>query len=672
MHRYRRLFAAACAAGLLVALLPGARAAVSIYMEPEDLASRATVVVEASVSRSAAGYDPQSGTFATYVTLEVERVHRGPNRLERVVLREPGGRWGDLVHEIDAVPLYEPGERVLVFLEPAPDGALRTRGMFFGKFRLDGRGVTRELGGQGRILGAPPGDVESLALHDVLAPVYTTAPRAGTAQREREAGAAASAQRRLLPPEYSRLVWEEAAATPHDAEFETGDSPAHSHLALIPSGADAQSRFVPLSSANPTRWRQSDSGGTVSVNIERARNPLGDGAAAVDEMLRAMQAWNDVPESRLRLVPGNTDYDWTGMRTKSPTALYTGTNVILFGDPYEEISDPTNCAGVLAVGGYWRTTALTSAVNNVDFHGAVQFYVIFNDGFECVLSNPDDLAEVATHELGHGLGFGHSTSWDSIMRSTAYRNRGPRLGDDDRDAAHCHYPHKLSLGTPNGGEVWEVGSSRTIEWSTTFESGPDAGSVDLEYSADGGAWTAIVKGTPNDGSHTWVVPPEAAGDGVRVRVLRPLRVGDTAAVYPDACSDDASDGPFRVPLPLLSAGSVPDGGGQAAGLRVEPQPAGLVRLAWSVSCSADATDYAVYAGDLDALRAGIWDPQPESCSTAGATTTEVLAGPGNRYYLIVPRAGAIEGFAGRGGASFDPRPEIPAACAPRETAPVCG
>ncbi|HKQ62610.1 MAG TPA: matrixin family metalloprotease [Candidatus Polarisedimenticolaceae bacterium] len=652
MNPRARLLLACCA---LAAGLP-ARGALSVYLAPEQLAERVPLVVEGEVVRTASGYDPLRRTLATYVTLAVDQVHRGPQDLDELVLRELGGRYGELVHEVDAVPAYAVGEHVLAFLEPGPDGSLHTSGMFFGKFRLeaDAAGAAplarRELEGSGRILGRGLPREERLSRADLLALVATTRPEAASFHAR--------------PPEYARLEWDGVEQLPGSDVAAPSTATRLRELAPAASAPEPAPSFVPLSASYPTRWEAAAAGTPISVNIQPANNPLNDAAAAVAQLQRAFDAWTAVPEARVALQAGNTNYNYTGTKTTSPADAYTGaTNVILFGDPYQDISDPVGCSGVLAIGGYWRSGTASTTVNGVTFYPALQLYVIFNNGFECYLSNPDNLAEVATHELGHGLGFGHSATNDAIMRATAYGGRGPRLGDDDRDGAHCHYPHTLTVTRPNGGESWPAGSVQTIQWTTTAEAGPDAGTVDLEYSTDGGtSWKPVAAGTPNDGAHSWVVPPEA-GSNVRVRVLHPNRISPAPAPYPAACSSDRSNASFTITAAAPVAGTIP-------ALVVNKAAAGQLRLSWDSSCSAEAVDHAVYEGDLDQLRAGVWNHLPRTCA-AGVDLAEYVApAGGNTYYLVAPLTATHEGTLGWT-SSGALRPGSTSACHPRESATTC-
>lgn len=659
-----------------------AQAAVSIYMPPEALAQRSPWIVEGTVQASRSGFDPQTGSLATYVTLAVEMVHRGPSQHETIVIREAGGRYAGLVHETDAVPVYQAGERVFVFLEPARDGALRTSGMFFGKFAIEDdpegrlRWAGRDLDGQGTIVHRPAQATERFVLGDLVALANTVPARAATRVADGQAAAPSrvrtSAELLPVPPEYDRLLWDDDTRAPASQDLQSAAGLA----ALVdplsaPDTPTASATFRPLSLLWPSRWLSPDLGHAVVVNIDRARNPLGDGAAAATEILRAMAAWSEVPESRFTFVAGDTDFDYAGTYAGSPAKLHTGTNVVLFDDPYNDISNPSGCSGVLAIGGYWRTEDKYSTVNGVEFHSAVQLYVIFSNDFECVLGVPDDLAEIATHELGHGIGIGHSVADDAIMRSSPYRFRGPRLGLDDRDAAHCCYPHTFRLDKPNGGEIWEAGRSYSIEWSATSESGPDPGLVSLEYSTDGGAiWSTIADDVLNDGSHTWTVPPTVNGPA-SVRVVRHSQTGVASSPFPEECSSDASDAeieivPWAAEAGVITAGSAFEGGLTLSKAYVE----GWVVMNWGASCSADATDYAVYEGDLDKLREGTWNHAPATCSTASDLDETVFTGTGSRYFLVASVAGAYEGHLGHG-LNDALRPASASACAIREASPTC-
>jgi hypothetical protein len=103
----------------------------------------------------------------------------------------------------------------------------------------------------------------------------------------------------------------------------------------------------------------------------------------------------------------------------------------------------------------------------------------------------------------------------------------------------------FTISAPNGGEVWVVGSSENITWTT-------AGTVDnvkLEYSTDGGTTypNVITLSTPNTNAYAWVVP-DAISATVRVRV------SDAS----DADAYDTSDANFKIRAGFTLTS--PDGG----------------------------------------------------------------------------------------------------------------
>jgi hypothetical protein len=73
---------------------------------------------------------------------------------------------------------------------------------------------------------------------------------------------------------------------------------------------------------------------------------------------------------------------------------------------------------------------------------------------------------------------------------------------------------ELDLLSPDGGEEWQTGTSHVITWQSE-----NVTNVDLEYSADGGAWTTIATNVAaGGGSYAWTIPDELS-DQVYVRIL---------------------------------------------------------------------------------------------------------------------------------------------------------
>jgi hypothetical protein len=64
-------------------------------------------------------------------------------------------------------------------------------------------------------------------------------------------------------------------------------------------------------------------------------------------------------------------------------------------------------------------------------------------------------------------------------------------------------PASITVTSPNGGETWTVGSTRSITWTTSGL----ADHVKVEYSTNSGAsWITVENHTHNDGNRPWVIP----------------------------------------------------------------------------------------------------------------------------------------------------------------------
>lgn len=99
---------------------------------------------------------------------------------------------------------------------------------------------------------------------------------------------------------------------------------------------------------------------------------------------------------------------------------------------------------------------------------------------------------------------------------------------------------EVLLSTPNGGEVFQVGSTVTIKWLSGADN-PDIASHNIFFSTDGGATFPIVvaSGLPSFPlSYNWTIPSNLLANNGRIRIVAKNTAGST-------CQDD-SDASFIV------------------------------------------------------------------------------------------------------------------------------
>jgi Zn-dependent metalloprotease/PKD repeat protein len=81
--------------------------------------------------------------------------------------------------------------------------------------------------------------------------------------------------------------------------------------------------------------------------------------------------------------------------------------------------------------------------------------------------------------------------------------------------------NSLTLTAPNGGEIWQYGSTQNITWTTTGT----VPTVNIDYSIDGGAtWNNIAANVSNTGNMAWEVP-NASSSQAKMRVSAALNAG---------------------------------------------------------------------------------------------------------------------------------------------------
>ncbi len=109
-----------------------------------------------------------------------------------------------------------------------------------------------------------------------------------------------------------------------------------------------------------------------------------------------------------------------------------------------------------------------------------------------------------------------SAGWEGAatdtIRGNGFADTFTNSGSPSLDAI----PPVANLSSPDGGEVWKVGSSHALLWSASDN--VSVSSVDLAWSNNGGSsWNPIATAIANTGSYPWLVPAIATGAG-RARV----------------------------------------------------------------------------------------------------------------------------------------------------------
>ena len=392
----------------VLAVASPAGATVVVPMAEADLVAQADAIVVARVTAIESHAD--RGHIYTNVALAIDETLKGDS-VPTLTVRLLGGRVGDHAAWVEGSPEFRRGERALLFLTAHRDGTPRVAHLYQGKFS---------------IVRSPAG--EDMAVRETPAGVRLPS------------GAA-------VPPTATRPLRHVKDAIRAHVNAQAGARGRRLTSATAPATAGTQASDTFALLGSPSRWFEADAGQPVRVLINASGEPLAPGGGFA-QIRDALAAWSGVAGSSFRYEDGG--------RTSAGGFRSDGVSAISFRDPQGEIDPPVNCAGTLAYGGYFRTGE-TRVLNGQSFYRIVEGDVVFADGWGgCgFYENYANLAEVATHELGHVLGLDHPSDPDATMYAYAhFDGRGASLHASDLAGLRYLYPAAgvaLSVTRAGGG-----------------------------------------------------------------------------------------------------------------------------------------------------------------------------------------------------------------------------
>jgi hypothetical protein len=407
-----RLFPLAALCLALLAAVPGAATTIVTATDPGELAldSEAVFLARAGVSRVVG----RPGYLATATELEVVSVVKGslsPGSVVESIV--PGGAKDGIGWVVAGAPKLESGKVYLVFADRDPRGRWQPR-------LLADSVLRQEIAEDGSKVLVPLEEASHLSRVSGFGPNAPLVP--GPVDEKKFV---AALERRLD----GKPGWDWAPLTSSGgSDLYAKDAPVGCVFMTYDDG-----------DGNPIRWRLFDTGGTRSMAADSNGEPSLSGGG-FDEVQSALARWNAVSSTSLSVSYG-------GASASPPSRCTDETditaNAVLFGDPCDEIPDLTGCSGVLAWGGPSFYPTITYTWDDRQWHQAVSWFVVVNNGAgDCLSSYNYEL--MLTHEMGHGLGFGHVSDPNALM----YANCCHPHNSLDISCTQYLYPTAASTPTP--------------------------------------------------------------------------------------------------------------------------------------------------------------------------------------------------------------------------------
>ena len=370
-------FVAALAGLLLLLLSSPARATTMVRMSDEALTLGADAIVTGTVTDVSRRARPATAAIATLVTIAIDGRH------QRISARRPPSPLREARAAASATtscisigaPHTTVGESVIAFLGQDGDGFLRTSQMALGKFS-----VTSDPESGARIA--------NRAL-DEEGVIVLGAARAAEPSRRRPA------PRRPL----SSRALRDIVRAPAGTRARCSRSPSIARRRG--RSADATGRREGYKLFNNVRWFLPDDGMPGALlSIDQARATRSSASTRARTRQRRLRRLDRTCRPRSLVMQSARQ-----RRRAPPNGPATAPARSSSTTSSNEVTDPSGCGGILAIGGYCASGASKTVQRAVAFREIVEGDIIFNNGWSgCSFWNATNLAEVATHEIGHTIG----------------------------------------------------------------------------------------------------------------------------------------------------------------------------------------------------------------------------------------------------------------------------
>jgi len=392
-------------------------ASTAIVPKDDEMVVESRAIITGSVIGLSTSVDPKTNLVYTYVRLEVNTVIKGAIAEREIVLRELGGETAEFGTMIFGMPKFEQSQRVLLYLNTWPDGALRVHQGFLGKFDINvdpstGRlFVERRLDDQNVIVMAGSGDETNRSELDAYTGIVLDL----------------ISKNRKRMRDFEQRYYSGIPMLAQPSEVKSN-----------PPGKVFTPQWVLLNPSSPARWFEPDSNQPVVFYV----NPTGAPSFAdlQTDVQAAMDAWSTAGGS-IRVTYGGTT-------SGCGVQLADGSNTISFNNCDGYFAASQSCSGLLAVSGIIRyLPGTTKNIGGTTYGKAVEANMSFNPYAICNFTDQCQLQEVMTHEMGHALGLGHSTDTTATMMAYAhFDNRCASIMQDDVQGIRNIYPGSAGSG----------------------------------------------------------------------------------------------------------------------------------------------------------------------------------------------------------------------------------